>query len=272
MSQKFLLLILGLVFYLGAGCAVNPITGEQELMLFSEKQDIEIGRQYAPEIEKQLGGRIANQSLQNYIDSVGQKIARVCHKPNWQYHFTAVKHKSVNACALPGGYIFITKGMLEKLTTEAQLAALLGHEITHVVARHSTAAMSRQQGLSLLLLGLGAAGALPKQTSEGAIRAAQIAWQLISLKYSREDERQADLAGLDYTIAAGYNPYGMVETMQMLQEQHNIRPIEFLSTHPSPENRIISLTARIETRYKNPQGLKIGKQDYHSNVLEHLND
>jgi predicted Zn-dependent protease len=269
MSKKFLLLILGPVLCLGTGCAVNPITGEQEFMLYSEQNDITTGRKYAPEVEKQLGDRIANESLQNYVDSVGQRIARVGHKPNWEYHFTAVEHKMVNAVALPGGYIFVTKGMLEKLQTEAQLASILAHEIVHVTARHSSAAMSRQIGLSLVLIGLGAAGA---NIPQDAGRAAGLAWQLIGLKYSRENEREADLAGLDYMVAAGYNPYGAVELHQMLQEQDKVRPIEFLSSHPSPENRIISLTARIQTRYDSPQGLKIGKQDYHSNVLVHLND
>ncbi|MHC4171345.1 MAG: M48 family metalloprotease [Planctomycetota bacterium] len=269
MSKKLMLLILVLVGCLCIGCSVNPITGQEELMFFPEEQDIEIGRKNAPEIEKQLGGRIADGRLQNYIDSVGQRIARISHKPHWEYHFTAVEHKMVNALALPGGYIFITKGMLKKLTTEAQLAALLSHELIHSVARHSSAAMSREMGLSLVLAGVGATGA---KIPPDAGRAVGIALQLIGLKYSRVHEREADKAGLDYMVAAGYNPYGAVELMQMLQEQNELRPIEFLSSHPSPENRLIYLRAKIQTRYDNPQALKIGKEDYHSNVLQRLND
>ncbi len=135
MFKKLLLPILSLASCLFVGCAVNPITGEEELMLFGEDQDIVIGRKYAPELEKQLGGRIANEGLQDYMDGVGQKIARISHKPDWEYHFVALEHESVNAFALPGGYIFITRGMLEKLQTEAQLAAILAHETVHVVAR-----------------------------------------------------------------------------------------------------------------------------------------
>ena len=264
-----MLLILGPIFYLCAGCAVNPITGEEELMLFSEGQDLEIGRNYAPEIEKELGGRIDDESLQNYIDSVGQKIARISHKPNWEYHFVAVKHKSTNALALPGGYIFVTKGMLEKLTTEAQLAALLAHETVHVTARHSSAAMSREMGFTLVFLGLGASGA---KISQDTGRAAGFALQLIGLKYSRVQERQADLGGLDYMVAAGYNPYGAVELMQMLEDQDKVKPAEFLSSHPSPENRIIYLNARIQTRYDSPEVLKIGKNAYSTAVLDRLPD
>ena len=263
MTGKLRLLILSLTSCLFIGCAVNPITGEEELMLFPESQDIEIGRQYAPEIEKQLGGKIENPALQNYIDSVGQRIARISHRPGWEYHFTAVEHKMVNAIALPGGHIFVTKGMLEKLTTEAQLAALLAHEIVHITARHSSAAISRQMGLSFLLFGATAAGAkIPQE--------AGLALQLIGLKYSRVQERQADVAGMDYMVVAGYNPYGAVELMQMLEDQDKVRPVEFLSSHPSPKNRIISLNARIQTRYDSLEGLRIGKNAYRTAVLDRL--
>jgi len=236
-------------------------------MFISENKDIEIGRQYAPEIEKQLGGKIDDEGLQNYIDSVGQKIARISHKPNWEYHFVAVEEKSINAFALPGGYIFVTKGMLKKLTTEAQLAALLAHETVHITARHSSAAMSRQMGLSFLLLGATVAGA---KIPQDAGTAAGIALQLIGLKYSRVQEKQADVAGMDYMVVAGYNPHGAVELHQMLQDQDKVRPAEFLSSHPSPKNRIISLNARIQTRYDSPEGLKIGKNAYRTTVLERL--
>jgi len=267
MTGKLTLLILSLAICFCTGCAVNPITGEEELMFISENQDIEIGRKYAPEIEKQLGGRIDNPDLQNYIDSIGQKIARISHRPNWEYHFTAVEHKMVNAIALPGGHIFVTKGMLEKLTTEAQLAALLAHETVHVTARHSSAAISRQMGLSFLFLGATAAGA---NIPQDAGRAAAFALQLIGLKYSRVQERQADVAGMDYMVVAGYNPYGAVELMQMLEDQDKVKPAEFLSSHPSPENRIIYLNARIQTRYDSSEGLRIGKNAYRSAVLNRL--
>jgi len=269
MLGKIRLLILSLTSCLFVGCAVNPITGEDELMFISENQDIKIGQKYAPEIEKQLGGKIDDESLQNYIDSVGQRIARISHRPNWEYHFTAVEHEMINAVALPGGYIFVTKGMLEKLTTEAQLAALLAHEIVHVTARHSSAAISKQMGLSFLLFGATAAGT---KIPQDAARAAGLALQLIGLKYSRENERMADVAGLDYMVVAGYNPYGAVELHQMLQKQDKVRPAEFLSSHPSPKNRIISLNARIQTRYDSLEGLRIGKNAYRSAVLDRLPD
>ncbi len=265
MTGKLGLLILSLTSCLFIGCAVNPITGEEELMLLSESQDIEIGRKYAPEVEKELGGKIDNPALQNYIDSVGQRIARISHRPDWEYHFVALKDDSLNAFALPGGYIFITKGMLEKLQTEAQLAAILAHETVHVVARDTANAMSNQIGLSLLL-----SAATSGETSRGVLTATQLAQQIISLRYSIKDEREADLGGLDYMVAAGYNPHGMVETMQMLENEQKVRMVEFLSSHPSPENRLAYLTQRIQTRNYNLTELRIGKDDYRRTVLDRL--
>jgi predicted Zn-dependent protease len=263
-SQK-LLLIFCFAFCLCTRCAFNPITGQQELMLFPEKQDFDIGRQYAPEIEKELGGKIEDQDLQDYIDSVGQKIARISHKPYWQYHYVAVNDKSINASAVPGGYIFITKGMLEKLQTEAQLAAILAHETAHVVARDTSNAISNQIGISLLL-----AAAASGQASGAVMTAAELSRRIIGLRYSRQDEREADIAGLDYMVVAGYNPYGIIETMQMLEDQPKERVAEFLSSHPPPENRIAYLTQRIKTKNHNLDELNIGKQAYSKAVLDRL--
>jgi len=267
MAKKLTLLISGLIFCVCTGCAVNPITGKQEFMLASEQQDIEIGRQYAPEVERQMGGRIGNNSLQNYIDSVGQKIARISHKPRWDYHFVALEDNSVNALALPGGYIFVTRGMLEKLTSEAQLAGILAHEIVHVVARDTSAAISREIGISIIL-----SAVTSEKTPQSALLVANLTRQILGLRYSRKDEQEADLGGLDYVVRAGYNPYAMVETMQMLQNQQQIRPIEFFSTHPSPKNRAEYLTQKIQTSYDNLAALKIGREDYRGAVLEHLNN
>lgn len=267
MLKKSGLLILSISFCFYIGCVVNPITGETEFIILPEQQDIAIGQKYAPEIEKQMGGRIANESLQNYIDSVGQKLAGVSHKPYFEYHFVALEDESVNAFALPGGYIFITIGMLEELESEAQLAAILGHEITHVVARDTSVVMSREIGIDILL-----AAVTSEQTPAGVLTAADLTHQILGLGYSRKDEREADLGGLNYMVRAGYNPYAMVETMQMLEDQRQNRTIDFFSTHPNPENRIGYLKQQIETKYHNLAGLKNGEEDYHKFVLEQLNN
>ena len=265
MSKKLFLSFLTIPLLLLAGCVVNPITGEEEFMFFPEGHDLTIGQRYAPEIEKQLGGKIADESLQNYIDSVGQKIARVSHRPDIEYHFIAVNDETINALALPGGYLFVTKGMLVNLTSEAQLAAILGHEITHIVARDSSNVMSNEIGISILLSAVAS-----ESSSQGLMTAADITRQILGLKYSREDERTADIGGLEYMYKAGYNPYGMVETMRILDRQQQIRPVEFFSTHPNPKNRIEYITEEIHRRYQNLSDLKSNPQDYRKMVLERL--
>lgn len=266
MRKELALLISGLLLGLFNGCAVNPITGEEELMLISEEQDIQIGRQYAPEVEKEMGGKINDPVIQNYVNYVGQTVARVSHRPNFEYSFVALNDKSINAFALPGGYIFVTKGMLQNIQTEAQLAAILAHEITHVVARDVSNAMSNQIGINLLL-----SAVTSEKTPQSVLMVANLTQQIVGLRFSRQDEKEADLGGLDYMVKAGYNPYGMVETMQMLQTLNQSRPIEFLSSHPSPENRIGYITQTIQTKYFNLAGLKIAKNEYSSAVLSRLN-
>jgi predicted Zn-dependent protease len=265
MSQKLSYLAVSLILLLSAGCAVNPITGEEEFMLMGEQQDVAIGKKYAPELEKQMGGKINNVALQNYVNSVGQKVANVSHRRSWNYQFVALEDDMINAFALPGGYIFITKGMLSKLTTESQLASILAHETAHVVARDTAALMSREIGIGILL-----SAAVSDSTSRTARTAADLTRQIIGFRFSRRDEKDADLAGLDYMVRAGYDPNGMVETMQILESQQKERPIEFFSTHPNPENRIVYLKSRIGARYRKREGLRIGKEDFQSAVLAHI--
>jgi predicted Zn-dependent protease len=252
---------------LSAGCAANPITGEDEMMFSQDyHSDIEIGKQVAPEVEKELKGKIDDEALQNYIDSVGKQISKISHNPDFDYQFVAVNDKSLNAISLPGGRIFITKGMLLKLENESQLVGILAHEIVHVVARDTQNMLSKQAGLGILFI-----LAASQAKSAGEIAAIDIARQIVELKYSREDEQTADLGGLDYMVRAGYDPNGMIETMQMLKREDTIRPVEFFSTHPSPENRLSYIRAKIQTYYS--AGLtnaKIGAEDYRRNVLDRL--
>ena len=249
------------------GCAINPVTGENQLMLMSPTQDIEIGQKYGPILEKELGGKIEDDALCRYIDSVGQKIAKVSHSPNLRFTFSPVNDEMLNAMALPGGYILITRGMLEKIQTEAQLASVLAHEALHVTARHTAVAISRQIGMEILL-----SAALSQTSSQGAATAAQLGSQLVGLKYSRDNEKEADKYGMDYMVKAGFDPMGMVETMDMLNRENEVRPIEFFSTHPSPENRRENLLRHIGIRGydNNYQGLKVGKEQYKKNVLDVL--
>ena len=143
----------------------------------------------------------------------------------------------------------------------------LAHETAHVVARDTAVLMSREIGIGILL-----SAAVSEDTSRSVRTAADLTRQILGLRFSRRDEKDADLAGLDYMVRAGYDPIGMVETMQILQNQQKTRPIEFFSTHPIPENRMAYLKARIQSRYRRREGLRTGKEDFHAAVLKHLKD
>src|SRR3990167_6024712 len=131
----FLAVAAGLSF-LFAGCQVNPVTGENEFNLYSVEQQKQMGAEYSKEVEKELGQSVKDQQLQSYLDSVGQKVVRISHTPSEGFIYKAIDHNSVNAFALPGGYIYITTGLLKELNAESQLAGILAHETAHVTARH----------------------------------------------------------------------------------------------------------------------------------------
>lgn len=264
MLSKVIMLVLAGVFVVSAGCAVNPVTGEEEMMFFSPESDVKLGRQYALPLEKELGGRIPDENLQRYINSVGQKIARVCDQPDISYHYTAVEDKMINAMALPGGYVFITRGLLNEIKTEGQLAAVLAHETGHVVARDTMQALSRQLGMTALLAAT-AVGA-PGRVARGA----GFISAMLSLQYSREDEAQADKTGLLYMTKAGYDPNGIVQVMEIFDKLQTERPIEFFSTHPNPESRITYLKEQIAAKYADSGPLKTGKEEYEEAVLSKL--
>jgi beta-barrel assembly-enhancing protease len=249
-----------------SGCAVNPVTGDQELMLFSPDKDVELGRKYAPLVEKELGGRLREEDLQSYINQIGQRMAGFCQRPDLSYHFAAVEEGGANALALPGGYIYITRDLLKELKTEAQLASVLSHEIGHVVARDTMAAMSQQIGMTAIMLAAQAGGSGDLAAGSRFLHA------VLSLQYSRDDEKEADLAGLSYMTQAGYDPNSMVETMQTLDKLETYRPVEFFSTHPNPESRIAYLQDRITMRYASLGGLKKGQEEYSLRVLAPLNE
>ena len=262
MAKRFAAMVGGGLLVFLAGCAVNAVTGQEELMFFSDDKDVELGNKYAPQIEKALGGRFPDENLQNYVNRVGQRVVRFCHRPDIAYYFTVVDQRAVNAFAVPGGHVFITRGLLEKLDSEAQLAAILGHEVGHVVARDTMAALSRQIGMTALV-----AAAAVGDAGGDLTQAAGFITGVLTLQYSRDDEKAADLVGMAYMIQAGYDPQGAVQTMRILQELQTVRHIEFFSTHPNPDNRIAYLEDRIERRYAAMGGLKMGKEEYEQNVL-----
>ncbi len=264
MNKKLLLFILAvcLVSIFQAGCQVNPVTGEKQFSLVSQEEAKTMGLNYSKQIEKEMGESVKDEQLQAYVNSVGQKIAAVSHNPTYGFSYKAIDHNSVNAFALPGGYIYITTGLLKELNSEAQLAAVLGHETAHVTARHIESQITNSYIMSIGVNALGSANSAAGSLGE-------IVASLQSMSFSRADEKQADAVGLGYMVKAGYTPNGMIETMEILQKQSNSRTIEFFSTHPSPENRIGLLKEEIFNNRYSTNG-KIGKEEYFLKVTDRL--
>lgn len=232
-----LLLLLALLLPLGS-CAVNPATGERQLSLVSEGQEIAMGEQADPAIVAEMG-LYPDSSVQRYVRRIGLALAAESERPDLPWTFRVLDDPTVNAFALPGGYIYVTRGILSHLTSEAQLAGVLGHEIGHVTARHGANRMSRAQ-LAQLGLGLGMV------FSEQFRRFGGLAEQslgLLFLKFGRDDELQADRLGLRYMTRLAYDPDEMASVMRMLDQNTAMyspggRVPEWLSTHPDPGNRV----------------------------------
>jgi predicted Zn-dependent protease len=219
-----------------AACATNPATGKRQLSLIGEQQEIAMGREAAQSALQQYG-RYPDDELQSYVAEVGDRLAAASEKPELPWTFTVVDDPTVNAFALPGGQIFVTRGILSHFNSEAELASVLGHEIGHVTGRHSVEQMSRAQ---LANLGLGVA----MIASEDIRPYAGIASQglgLMFLKFGRDDESESDQLGLRYMTQAGYDPNEMPKMFVTLgrisDQQEGGRIPVWASTHPDPGNR-----------------------------------
>ncbi len=253
-----ILALLGMALWLG-GCAVNPVTGKKELSLMSmsPQQEKELGRQAYPELIQKMDGQYSDRRLQTYINQVGQSVARQSHKPNLGYEFTVINSSIPNAFALPGGYIGITRGLLVALENEAQLAAVLGHEIVHVTARHSDQAIQRGTLYGAAMAGLGAA--LGDSYGPMSQRASQLAAEVMQKGYSRENETEADLIGIDYMVKAGYNPAGAIQLMEFFyrEVEKGAQPNwvkGVFRTHPFSKDRLDANRAYVAKRYPGSRG------------------
>ncbi|HXF96588.1 MAG TPA: M48 family metalloprotease, partial [Gemmatimonadales bacterium] len=217
-------------------CATNPATGERQFALIGEGQEIRLGRDYDQEVVATLG-LYPDSGLQRYVHELGLRLARTSERPSLPWTFRVVDDPVVNAFALPGGYIYVTRGILAHFNSEAELAAVLGHEIGHVTARHSVSQISRQQ---LAQLGL-AVGTIVSPELERYAGLASAALGVLFLKYSRDDERQADELGLRYLRRGNYDAREMADVFTMLERVSAAagggRVPEWLSTHPDPGNR-----------------------------------
>jgi predicted Zn-dependent protease len=231
------------------GCATNPVTGKSQVVLMSEQQELEMGKAYYPVTTQLSEGELPHREVQNLVTRVGMKMARASERPNLPWEFNVVDSNEPNAYALPGGKLSITRGLISKMESEDQLASVLGHENGHVTARHSVVSASRSQLLGLLL-GVGSA-VLQTQgvPGAGAIElAGQVGAALLTTKYSRDQERQADELGFKYMTAAGYNPRAFVETFQILAAAAKREPSKFenlFASHPMTSERIATAEQRL---------------------------
>jgi beta-barrel assembly-enhancing protease len=245
--------------------AINPVTGEKQRIALSVNQEIALGLESAPEMARQFGGLDPDPRRQQLVKSVGQRIVSAIPKAADVYPFDfhlLGDSQTVNAFALPGGQVFITRALFDQLKTEGQLAGVLGHEVGHVVQRHSAEHIAKAQ-LQQGLTGAVAVGAYDPDrpgSSRNVAIAAAVAAQLASLKYSRNDELESDRVGLKYMADAGYDPRSMIEVMRVLQAASGGgRTPEFFATHPNPENRLEKLQALIREIY--PQGVPGGLKE-----------
>ncbi|MCZ6796373.1 MAG: M48 family metalloprotease [Gammaproteobacteria bacterium] len=245
MNWRYLTLPILLSTLLLSGCATNPVTGEQDFVTLSEEQEIAQGRQYHQSIIAQYG--VYNDpELQAYVDRIGQDLAAKSHRAHLEFHFTLLDTPDINAFALPGGYVYITRGIMAYLDSEAELAGVLGHEIGHVTARHSVRQQSGQLATGLLNVLISAAtgsetlSQLGNQVSTAFIRG-----------YGRKHELEADRLGAEYLHRTGYNPETMLKVIGVLKDQElyeiarakkeNRKPNIYhgvFSTHPENDDRL----------------------------------
>ncbi|SHE99377.1 Putative Zn-dependent protease, contains TPR repeats [Desulfacinum infernum DSM 9756] len=257
--------ILGFLALLAAlaACAVNPVTHQSQLSLMSEQQEIATGQKLYPLYTQMSYGLFQDGELQAYVQDIGRRLAAVSHRPNMAYEFNVVNSSDLNAYALPGGKISITRGLVAKMENEAQLASVLGHEIAHVAALHPTSTYTRQVLGGLLT----SVGSLVLQTAgvpggDLISQAGLLATNLTLMKYSRDQEREADELGMEYMVRAGYNPAGFVQSMAILMDEKDREPSQlesFFSSHPLTTERVAEANRRL-ARYgpelRTPEALK----------------
>jgi predicted Zn-dependent protease len=245
---------------LAAGCATNPVTGRRQLALISEAQEIQLGRQASQEVAQQLG-LVENEALQQYVQRVGAELARNSERPALPWTFRVVDDPTPNAFALPGGFIFMTRGMMNLIDSEAELAAVLGHEIGHVTARHSVTQISRGQ---LAQLGLGVGSIFFPEAAQTFGGLAQTGMQLLFLRYGRDAERQADELGFRYALRERYEVREMDDVFATLlrlgQAAGRSSVPSWAASHPAEPERIRSAQARADTVTTRP--LNVRREEY----------
>lgn len=217
----------------------NPATGESQFMMFSEEQEIELGQGSMTEFEAEFGGRVNDSALQSRVQKIGVSLAKVSHRPELPYTFYALNSDIPNAFSLPGGPVYITMGLIKLLENkDDSIAAVMGHEIGHIAARHSVVHLQKALGLNLLLVAISSAGSDKAQV---AAAGGQVVGTMVLMKHGRADEYQADELGMDYLVATGRDPNHMIVVMKKLMtlEQGDRDAVsDLMRSHPHSEDRV----------------------------------
>jgi predicted Zn-dependent protease len=264
LPSRVRLLAAVLIAAASGGCATNPVTGKTDVVTMTAEQEVAIGRELHPKTLQQFG-RYDDEALQGYVNEIGQRIARVSHRPELQYTFTVLDTQDINAFALPGGYVYITRGIMAYLNSEAELVAVLGHEVGHVTARH---AVRQQAGATATGVGATIVGIL---TGSGELASvANMAGTALVSGYGRDMELEADDIGAQYLDRLGYDPDAMIDVVRLLKNQEMFEvqlarqegrePRVYhgvFATHPDNDTRLKEVVAaahKVDTGESRPDG------------------
>lgn len=268
-----LLLLVALVVF--SGCSQGPT-------FLSWQEEIQLGSEASPEFIDQGGGELPDEQVVQYVRTMGEQLARIAEqqtpdpdRPALQWEFHVLDSAVINAFALPGGKVFISRGLMAQMTNEAQLAGVVGHEIGHVMARHGNKRMSQSMILQGAIVAVGVAGAVSAEEWMQVLGVGTaVGGQLFLLKYSRSNEIEADKLGVQYMARAGYNPLGQVQVMEILGKAGGGGGTpEWLSTHPASDTRVEALEELIAEqypRYRDTGHYSMGEESFEQNVLTPL--
>lgn len=262
-SQNVAHLLIGLTLaFTLSTCATNPVTGKKEFMLMSKSQEISMGKESDPSIVAMFG-LYEDAKLQNFIDQKGMAMVKLSHRPDLPYDFKIVDSPVINAFAVPGGYVYFTRGIMAHFNNEAEFAGVLGHEIGHIAARHSAKQYSKSVIAQVGLV----AGALASETFAQYANLASQGVALLFLKFGRDAERQSDKLGAEYSSKLGYDAQemaGFFNTLDRMRQQSGQQIPNFLSTHPDPADRNEDV-AKYASKWKSKLNLsnpEVGRESY----------
>ncbi|MCB9844619.1 MAG: M48 family metalloprotease [Phycisphaeraceae bacterium] len=269
------------------GCSKNPATGKTSFTLQSWEWERSIALEAGPQFTDEFGGATPDSTAQAYVHEIGENLTRVALEqayaevPELPWDYTLLDSEVLNAFALPGGKVYISRGLAVKLENEAQLAGVLGHEVGHVMARHGNQRITKQLGFNLALAGLAVGVGLSdenssvRQIGQFAVPALAVGGNVVLLSYGRDEEMEADALGMQYMSSLGYDPSGQRQVMEILGRETagSSRPPEWLSTHPTSETRIRRINDLLRDKYSHTQGspeFVLGADAYERRMLSRL--